>query len=160
MLNWKPRRTIPSKSDRPIALDNGDILDIADSAASFSIFVSLVKAAGLVETLRRPGPFTVFLPHDEAFAIFSKSALESYYDPRNHDALVALLTHHVSVGLLPLSALRGKVLTVANLSGEAITIDGTNPTVMVGSSALVEGDITARNGVIQVIDAILQPPPH
>lgn len=160
MLNWKPRRTLPSKSERPIAEEDGDILDIAGSIASFGIFVSLVKAAGLVETLRRPGPFTVFLPHDEAFGVFSKAALDSYYDPRNHDALVALLTHHISVGLLPLSALRGKVLTVANLSGDQIAIDGTNPTVMVGTSAVVETDITARNGVIQVIDAILQPSPH
>lgn len=142
--------------DKAKAKAKGDIVDIAASSKDFSTLVAAVKAAGLVETLKGDGPFTVFAPTNEAFAKLPEGTVESLLKPENRDKLIAVLTYHV---------VPGKVMAkdVVSLS-EAKTVQGTkveitvkDDKVMINKSQVTKTDINATNGVIHVIDTVLLP---
>lgn len=135
-----------------------DIVDTA-VAAKFKTLVAAVKAAGLVDTLKGDGPFTVFAPTDEAFAKLPKGTVEGLLKPENKDKLKAILTYHVVSGKVmakDVVKLDGKEVKTVEGSPVAITVDG--GTVMVGSAKVTKTDIQTSNGVIHVIDTVLLPP--
>ena len=133
-----------------------DIVDTAVAAGSFKTLVSAIKAAGLVETLQRPGPFTVFAPTDAAFAKLPAGTLNSLLKPENKAKLVAILTYHVVPGRTMSADLNGKDLRVKTVEGEEVTID-CRKGVMVNNAHVINPDIAADNGVIHVIDTVLIP---
>ncbi|EAQ08121.1 Beta-Ig-H3/Fasciclin [Yoonia vestfoldensis SKA53] len=131
-----------------------DIVDTAVEAGTFTTLVAAVEAAGLVETLKSEGPFTVFAPTDEAFAALPAGTVEGLLaDP---EALAAILTYHVVAGKV-MSTDLSDGMTATTVNGADITIGTTNG-VTVNGANVVTADIEASNGVIHVIDAVILPP--
>lgn len=129
-----------------------DIVDTAVSAGSFKTLVTAVQAAGLVDTLKGPGPFTVFAPSDEAFAKIPKDQLDALL--KDKAKLTAVLTYHVVPGKVMAKDVKaGKVKTV---QGGEITV-GTSGGVTVDNAKVVATDVAASNGVIHVIDTVIMP---
>lgn len=139
----------------PMAGGN-DIVDIASSNGDFSTLVAAVSAAGLVDTLKGDGPFTVFAPTNDAFAALPAGTVESLLEPENKDQLVTILTYHVIPGAVTSDQLAGATLDVATVQGGTVKVDGTDG-VMVNDATVTTADITASNGVIHVIDTVLLP---
>lgn len=135
----------------------GDIVDVAVKAGSFNTLVAAVKAAGLVETLKGPGPFTVFAPTDAAFAALPAGTVENLLKPENKDQLVAVLTYHVLPMKVAAADVAGKKLAPATVQGATLAVDATSG-VKVNNARVVTADVAASNGVIHVIDAVLLPP--
>lgn len=133
-----------------------DIVDTAISAGSFKTLVSAVQAAGLVDTLKGPGPFTVFAPSDEAFAKLPAGTVEDLLKPENKEKLVAILTYHVVPGKVMAADVAGKETMAKSVQGGEISVNGTNG-VMVDGAKVVQADIAADNGVIHVIDSVIMP---
>lgn len=140
----------------PAFAQDMDIVDTAVGAGTFTTLVAAVTAAGLVETLKGEGPFTVFAPTDAAFAALPAGTVEDLLKPENKDKLVALLTYHV---------VAGKVMSTDLTEGmKAATVNGAEVTITLDGGAKVNGatistaDIVAKNGVIHVIDAVIMPP--
>ncbi len=133
-----------------------DIVDTAIAAGSFETLVAAVQAAGLVDTLRGEGPFTVFAPTDEAFAALPEGTVESLLQEENRDQLVSILTYHVIPGKVMSSDIAGQTLSVETVQGMELAIDATDG-VRVGEATVVTADIEASNGVIHVIDTVLIP---
>lgn len=134
-----------------------DIVDTAVSADGFNTLVAAVKAAGLVETLKGDGPFTVFAPTDEAFAALPAGTVEDLLKPENKDKLVAVLTYHVVPGKVMSDDIAGKTTDAATVQGGNIAIDATDG-VTVNDAKVVAADIETTNGVIHVIDKVILPP--
>jgi uncharacterized surface protein with fasciclin (FAS1) repeats len=131
-----------------------DIVDTAVAAGSFNTLVAAVEAAGLVDTLKGDGPFTVFAPTDEAFAALPEGTVEALLaDP---EALAAILTYHVVAGKVMSTDLSDGMMA-ATVNGAEITI-GTEGGVTVNGANVVTADIEATNGVIHVLDAVILPP--
>ncbi|MCU0941257.1 MAG: fasciclin domain-containing protein [Hydrogenophaga sp.] len=129
-----------------------DIVDTAVAAGSFKTLVTAVQAAGLVDTLKGPGPFTVFAPTDEAFAKIPKAQLDALL--KDKAKLTAVLTYHVVPGKVMAKDVKaGKVKTV---QGGEITV-GTMGGVTVDNAKVVSTDVAASNGVIHVIDTVIMP---
>ena len=136
-----------------------DIVDTAVKAGKFSTLVAAVKAAGLVETLKGKGPFTVFAPTDAAFAKLPAGTMDMLMAPENRDQLIALLRMHVVAGeAITADKANGQQFTAETLNGP-VAIDGTDPATGVWINAVaVDGpDIRASNGVILAIDTLLLP---
>ena len=133
-----------------------DIVDTAVAAGSFKTLVAAVTAAGLVDTLKGAGPFTVFAPSDDAFAKLPAGTVESLVKPENKAKLAAILTLHVMAGKLMAADVAGKKLSPASVNGEALHVDGTHG-VTVNGAHVTTADIVCTNGVIHVIDAVLLP---
>jgi uncharacterized surface protein with fasciclin (FAS1) repeats len=134
-----------------------DIVETASEAGSFQTLLTAAEAAGLVDTLKSEGPFTVFAPTDEAFAKLPEGTVESLLKPENQEQLKAILTYHVVPGKTMSSELAGKQVDVESVEGSAISIDATGDSVMVDDATVTQADIEADNGVIHVIDAVIQP---
>ncbi|HEX2461318.1 MAG TPA: fasciclin domain-containing protein [Vicinamibacterales bacterium] len=134
-----------------------DIVETASEAGSFQTLLTAAEAAGLVDTLKSEGPFTVFAPTDEAFAKLPEGTVESLLKPENQDQLKAILTYHVVPGKTMSSDIAGKELEVETVQGETIAIDASDGTVMVDDATVVQADIETDNGVIHVIDTVLMP---
>ncbi len=133
-----------------------DIVDTAVAAGDFNTLVAAVQAAGLEETLRGEGPFTVFAPTDEAFAALPEGTLEELLKPENKDKLAGILTYHVVAGKTKSKDLAGKTVSVATVNGQEVNVDGSDG-VMVNGAKVVKADIYTSNGVIHVIDTVLLP---
>lgn len=133
-----------------------DIVDTAVADGNFKTLVAAVQAAGLVDTLKGPGPFTVFAPTDEAFAKLPAGTVDDLLKPENKDKLVAILTYHVVPGKVMAADVTGKKTMAKSVQGGEITVDGTNG-VKVDGATVVQADIAADNGVIHVIDAVIMP---
>jgi uncharacterized surface protein with fasciclin (FAS1) repeats len=133
-----------------------DIVDTAVSAGSFTTLVAAVTAAGLVDTLKGAGPFTVFAPSDDAFAKLPAGTVAELVKPENKAKLTAILTLHVMAGKVMAADVAGKKLEPASVNGEALHVDGTHG-VTVNGATVVTADIACTNGVIHVIDAVLMP---
>ncbi len=133
-----------------------DIVDTAVAAGDFTTLVAAVKAAGLVETLKSEGPFTVFAPTDAAFAKLPEGTVETLLKPENKEKLVGILTYHVVPGKV-MAADVVKLSEAKTVQGKAakITVDG--GTVKVDNATVVKTDIPCSNGVIHVIDAVILP---
>jgi uncharacterized surface protein with fasciclin (FAS1) repeats len=138
------------------AADKTDIVQTAISNGSFKTLVAAVKAAGLVETLKGSGPFTVFAPTDEAFAKLPGGTVENLLKPENKKQLVAILTYHVVPGKVMSKDIVGKKTMAKSVEGEEISIDATNG-VKVDNAKVVKADVEASNGVIHVIDTVIMP---
>jgi uncharacterized surface protein with fasciclin (FAS1) repeats len=134
----------------------GDIVDTAASAEQFSTLVAAVKAAGLVETLKSEGPFTVFAPTNEAFAALPAGTVESLLKPENKDQLVAILTYHVIPGKVMSADIIGNSAEVATVQGSSLSINAMSG-VKVDNATVTTADIITSNGVIHVIDQVVLP---
>lgn len=146
-----------------------DIIDNAVNSDDHTTLVAAVKAAGLVDTLKGTGPFTVFAPTNEAFAKLPQGTVESLLQPSNHDVLVKILTYHVVSGRLSAAALR-KEIRAGNGQATLKTVSGGTLTAMMNGpdniavrdekgnvANLTISDVFQSNGVIQVIDTVLMP---
>ena len=133
-----------------------DIVDIAAGNESFSTLVAAIQAAGLVETLKSDGPFTVFAPTNEAFAKLPAGTVEELLLPENKEKLVAILTYHVVPGKVMAADVAG-LTSATTVQGEDIMIAITDGTVMINDAAVTTADIEASNGVIHVIDTVILP---
>lgn len=131
-----------------------DIVDTAVSAGSFETLVSAVKAAGLVDTLKGDGPFTVFAPTDAAFAKLPKGTVEALLNDK--EKLAAILTYHVVPGQVMAKDVAG-LSTAKTANGQSLTIKSENGVVMVDNAKVVQVDIPCSNGVIHVIDTVVMP---
>ena len=133
-----------------------DIVNTASAAGSFKTLVTAVKAAGLVDTLKGKGPFTVFAPTDEAFAKLPNGTSGNLLKPENKKQLVAILTYHVVPGKVMSKDLAGQKTMAKSVEGSEIAVDATNG-VKVDNAKVVKADIQASNGVIHAIDAVIMP---
>jgi uncharacterized surface protein with fasciclin (FAS1) repeats len=135
---------------------NKDIVDTAVTAGSFQTLTKALQAADLVDTLKGPGPFTVFAPTDEAFAKLPTGTLDGLLKPENKDKLRAILTYHVVAGKIP----SAKVVTLSSaktVNGQELKITVMGGNVMVNNAHVVKTDISASNGVIHVVDTVILP---
>lgn len=130
-----------------------DIVDTAVAAGSFKTLVAAVKAAGLVDTLKSPGPFTVFAPTDEAFAKLPEGTVEALLQDK--EKLTAILTYHVAAGKIKAEDVLAKS-SIKTVQGQSLEISmGDGP--MVDGAKILKTDIMASNGVIHVIDSVVLP---
>lgn len=133
-----------------------DIVETAVSAGSFETLVAAVKAAGLVETLKGEGPFTVFAPTDEAFAKLPEGTVETLLKPENKEKLQAVLTYHVVSGKVMASDVV-KLSSAKTVQGQEVNVTVKDGAVMIDDAKVVKTDIVCSNGVIHVIDAVILP---
>ncbi len=135
-----------------------DIVDTAVAAGSFKTLAAALQAAGLIETLKGKGPFTVFAPTDAAFAKLPKGTVEDLLKPENKAKLIAILTYHV----VPGSVMAAQVVTMngkeaKTVNGQSVKIAVMGGAVTIDGATVVTTDIKASNGVIHVIDSVLLP---
>lgn len=133
-----------------------DIVETAVADGSFSTLATALQSAGLVETLKGDGPFTVFAPTDEAFAKLPEGTVESLLKPENRDKLVSILTYHV----VPEKVKAEQVVdldSATSAEGSDLKIKTKDGTVYINEATVVKTDIAASNGVIHVIDSVLMP---
>ena len=133
-----------------------DIVQTAVAAGSFTTLAKALQAAGLVDTLKGPGPFTVFAPTDEAFAKLPAATLNDLLKVENQKKLQQILTYHVVSGRVSSSDV-SKLRTAKTVNGDAIDISVDGGTVRVDNARVVKADIAASNGVIHVIDTVIMP---
>ena len=133
-----------------------DIVQTAVDAGSFKTLARALEAAGLVQTLQGPGPFTVFAPTDAAFAKLPAGTLDNLLKPENKDQLRRILTYHVVSGKV-MAADVVKLPSAKAVSGDTITITTGHDGVMVDQAKVAKTDISAANGVIHVIDTVMLP---
>lgn len=133
-----------------------DIVDTAVAAGQFKTLAAALQAAGLVETLKGKGPFTVFAPTDAAFAKLPKGTVEELLKPENKAKLTAILTYHVVPGKV-VAADVVKVKDAKTVQGGSIKVNTDGGKVMVDGATVVKTDISASNGVIHVVDSVLMP---
>lgn len=137
-----------------------DIVDTAVKAGSFKTLVAAVKAAGLVDTLKGKGPFTVFAPTDDAFAKLPKGTVDNLLKPENKAQLTSILTYHVVAGKYDAARItkaRTKHYGIKSVQGADISVNFTNG-VKVSGANVVKTDVGASNGIIHVIDQVIMPP--
>jgi uncharacterized surface protein with fasciclin (FAS1) repeats len=133
-----------------------DIVDTAVAAGDFKTLAAALKAAGLIDTLKGEGPFTVFAPTDEAFAKLPAGTVESLLKPENKDKLTAILTYHV----VPAKAMAKDVAGMTSaktVNGKKLKLQIDGDKVMVDEATVTKADIATSNGVIHVIDTVLLP---
>ena len=133
-----------------------DIVDTAVQAGQFKTLVAALQAAGLVDTLKGAGPFTVFAPTDAAFAALPAGTLDTLLKPENRAKLAAILTYHVVPGRVTADQASG-LRSAKTVEGEALAIGTTRGAVTVNDARVVKADVPATNGVIHVIDKVLLP---
>lgn len=133
-----------------------DIVDTAVGAGSFKTLAAALQAAGLVETLKGSGPFTVFAPTDDAFAKLPAGTVENLLKPENKAKLVAILTYHVVPGKV-MAADVIKLSSAKTVQGSEVKISVVDGKVHVDKATVTATDIAASNGVIHVIDSVILP---
>ncbi len=133
-----------------------DIVDVAIGSPDHTTLVAAVTAAGLVETLKGAGPFTVFAPTNAAFAALPAGTVEGLLKPESKDALTKILTYHVVAGAVKAADLKDGQ-KVKTLQGEELTVSIKDGKVMINGANVTAADLTGSNGVVHVIDAVLLP---
>ncbi|BDC50290.1 hypothetical protein F183_A26060 [Bryobacterales bacterium F-183] len=152
------KRTLPMLallSAFAVSAPAADIVDTAVAAGSFKTLVAAVKAAGLVDTLKSPGPFTVFAPTDEAFAKLPAGTVDALL--KDPEKLKGILTYHVVSGKV-MAADVVKLKSAKTVQGANVKISAKGGTVMLNNAKVVKTDIATDNGVIHVIDTVIMPP--
>ena len=139
-----------------VRAETRDVVETAVAAGSFKTLAKALDAAGLVTTLKGSGPFTVFAPTDEAFAKLPAGTLETLLKPENKEKLRRILTYHVVSGKVMASDVV-KLQSAKAVSGDTITVKVRNDVVHVDNATVTKADVTASNGVIHVIDAVILP---
>ena len=137
------------------AKQSGDIVAVATDAGDFNTLIAAVQAAGLVDTLKGPGPFTVFAPTDAAFAKLPAGTVEELLKPENKQKLAAILTYHVIAGKV--MAADVQTMQAKTVNGQELKISVGQGGVMVNNAHVVATDVAASNGVIHVIDTVVLP---
>jgi uncharacterized surface protein with fasciclin (FAS1) repeats len=132
-----------------------DIVETAKAAGSFETLLTAATKAGLVDTLKGEGPFTVFAPTDEAFARVPKAALDALLQDKAK--LREVLLYHVVKGKV-MAADAAKLSSAPTAQGQSITIKGNGGKVMINNAQVIKADVDTSNGVIHAIDAVLLPP--
>ncbi len=145
------------KAEKTASVTRMDIVETAIEAGTFTTLVSAVKAAGLTETLKGTGPFTMFAPSDDAFKKLPGGEVEGLLKPENKAKLVSILKYHVVPGKVSSQEVSGKTLKRKSIEGSEISIDATKG-VKVNGATVVTPDIQATNGVIHIIDSVIMPP--
>ena len=144
--------------DNPVGSDAApNIVETAVSAGGFETLVAALQAAGLVETLSSPGPFTVFAPTDAAFAALPDGTVENLLQPENRALLQAILTYHVVPGRVTADQVV-QLDAATTVEGSDVDIQVNGGTVKVNDATILQTDILTSNGVIHVIDSVLLPP--
>jgi uncharacterized surface protein with fasciclin (FAS1) repeats len=133
-----------------------DIVDTAVAAGTFNTLATALQAAGLADTLKGKGPFTVFAPTDEAFGKLPAGTVESLFRPENKDKLKAILLYHVVSGDVT-AAQVVKLSSAKTINGQDLRLTVNDGTVIVNDAKVVKADVLASNGVIHVIDTVLLP---
>jgi uncharacterized surface protein with fasciclin (FAS1) repeats len=136
--------------------DEMDIVDTAVAAGNFQTLAAALTAAGLVETLKSEGPFTVFAPTDDAFAKLPAGTVESLLKPENREQLTAILTYHVVPGAVSAAQI-GAMSEATTVNGQTIAISVKGSVVSIDEASVTAADIMASNGVIHVIDTVILP---
>ncbi|MBB4042088.1 putative surface protein with fasciclin (FAS1) repeats [Microvirga flocculans] len=134
-----------------------DIVETAAAAGQFKTLASALKEAGLVSTLKGPGPFTVFAPTDAAFAKLPAGTVENLLKPENKDKLTAILTYHVVPGRVTAADVT-KLKEAKTVNGKMLNVSVKGSGVMINDANVTQADITASNGVIHVVDTVILPP--
>ena len=140
-----------------VSSQSKDIVDTAVANGSFKTLAAALEAAGLVETLKGAGPFTVFAPTDAAFAKLPAGTVENLLKPENKDQLRRVLTYHVVSGKVG-SADVTKMRSAKAVSGDTLSVAVKDGKVMINNATVVTADVGASNGVIHVIDTVILPP--
>lgn len=151
-LTALPLSALPLSAARA---ETKDIVDVAAGAGSFNTLVTAVKAAGLAETLKGGGPFTVFAPTDEAFAKLPQGTVEDLLKPENKAKLVKIITYHVVEAKVMARDIWGKMIA-KSVEGGSLMVDATDG-VKINDAKVVSADVAASNGVIHAIDTVLLP---
>jgi uncharacterized surface protein with fasciclin (FAS1) repeats len=133
-----------------------DIVDTAVAAGNFNTLATALQAAGLADTLKGNGPFTVFAPTDEAFGKLPPGTVESLLKPENKEKLKAILLYHVVSGDVT-AAQVAQLNSAKTINGQNLKLKVDDGTVMVNDAKVVKADVLASNGVIHVIDTVLLP---
>lgn len=133
-----------------------DIVETAASAGNFNTLVAAAKAAGLVDALKGPGPFTVFAPTDDAFAKLPPGTVDDLLKPENKEKLTAILTYHVVPGKFRAKDVV-KLHSAKTVNGQQVAIKAQSGSVMVDNAKVLKADILCTNGVIHVIDSVILP---
>jgi uncharacterized surface protein with fasciclin (FAS1) repeats len=132
-----------------------DIIDTALSAGNFSTLAAALGAAGLIETLKGDGPFTVFAPTDEAFSKIPPETLSELLQPEHKEKLIAILTYHVVSGRVTADEVT-HLESATSLQGQTLKIS-TKDGIKINDAKVLTPDVQATNGVIHIIDAVLIP---
>jgi len=133
-----------------------DIVDTAADAGQFTTLITAVKAAGLEDTLKGSGPFTVFAPTDAAFDKLPAGTVDNLLKPENKDQLVAILTYHVVPGKVMSADIAGQQTAATTVQGQEISIDASNG-VKINDATVTTADVEASNGVVHAIDTVIMP---
>ncbi len=133
-----------------------DIVATAVAAGHFTTLAAALQAAGLVDTLKGKGPFTVFAPTDEAFAKLPAGTVENLLKPENKAKLIAILTYHVVPGDVTAAQIV-KMTSAKTVQGESVKVSAAGGNVMIDNAKILKADVAASNGVIHVIDTVLMP---
>jgi uncharacterized surface protein with fasciclin (FAS1) repeats len=133
-----------------------DIVDTAVAAGQFNTLAKALQAAGLVDTLKGKGPFTVFAPTDEAFAKLPAGTIDELLKPENKEKLVSILTYHVVSGAVS-SKKVATMKSAKTVNGKDVSISAEGGSVKINDAKVIKADIKASNGVIHVIDSVLMP---
>jgi uncharacterized surface protein with fasciclin (FAS1) repeats len=141
---------------KAMAAQQGDIVDVAVGAGQFKTLAAALTAAGLVDTLKGDGPFTVFAPTDAAFEKLPAGTVETLLKPENIDQLKAILTYHVVPGSVMASDVV-KLSEATTVNGAAVGIKVSDSGVKVDNANVIKTDISASNGIIHVIDTVIIP---
>lgn len=155
-MQQRSRSYCSSRTGRASYGENGDVVDVAASAGTLKTPVAAVQAAGLVDTLKGDGPFTVFAPTDEGFAKLPPGTVESLLKPENRDKLVKILTYHVVPGRVTASEVV-HLESAKTGEGKNLAISAHAGAVRINKANVVKTDVMARNGVIHVVDTVLIP---
>jgi uncharacterized surface protein with fasciclin (FAS1) repeats len=134
-----------------------DLVETAVTNGSFKTLTAALQAAGLVETLKGKGPYTVFAPTDEAFKKLPAGTVENLLKPENKAQLQKVLTYHVVSGNVMSGDLKGKTTNAKTVEGSAVRIDASGNAVKVNDAVVTQADVNASNGVIHVIDSVIMP---
>ena len=143
---------------QPVDTKQMDIIEIATQNKDLSTLVKALESAGLVDTLKGTGPFTVFAPNDKAFENLPKGTLDDLLKPENKSKLVDILTYHVKEGkVASQDALKLNGQDVIMLNGKPAKIEVKDSNLYIDGAKVIMADIQAKNGVIHVIDAVMLP---
>jgi uncharacterized surface protein with fasciclin (FAS1) repeats len=143
-----------SQGYAPDAKAKGDIIEVATEAGSFTTLAKAIEVAGLAETLKGEGPFTVFAPTDEAFAKLPEGTLDSLLNDK--EKLAAILTYHVVPGKVSSEDV-AQLSMAKTVNGQELKISSADGKIMVDGATVTQADIPASNGVIHVLDTVLLP---
>jgi uncharacterized surface protein with fasciclin (FAS1) repeats len=134
-----------------------DLVETAAGNGSFKTLTAALQAAGLVETLKGKGPYTVFAPTDDAFKKLPAGTVENLLKPENKAQLQKVPTYHVVAGNVMSGDLKGKTTNAKTVEGSQVRIDASGNTVKVDDAIVTQADVNASNGVIHVIDSVIMP---